>query len=390
MKKNKKSLGLYIHIPFCRSKCGYCDFCSFVPTRRNVVEHYVDALILQMEDMSRAAKAYTVDTVFIGGGTPTYLEIGYMRRIIDAVYRNFKVARGAEISVESNPATAELAYYKRLRRLGVNRLSIGLQSANDTELRALGRIHSFAEFKAAFEDARRAGFENINVDLMYGIPEQTVESFTYTLASVASMAPEHISLYALKVEEGTPFGRAEKDGTLELPSEEGTVSMYEFAVGYLENKGYGRYEISNFARNGYECRHNLKYWREEEYLGIGAAAHSYFGGERYACTSVVRDYINGVEVVGSDIEIYEQRHTVTPADEETEYVMLGLRLARGIAEEEYAQRFGESFEEKYGKRLLPYVEQGLVVREDGRTYFTVPGVLVSNDILSEILDLGEK
>lgn len=223
-KQEKKPLGLYIHIPFCRSKCDYCDFCSFVPNNQAVIEHYTDALLLQMEDWRDKCRPYEIDTVYIGGGTPTFLDMPRLQRIIEGVYRNFKVAKDAEFSMESNPATVNFENLRRLRRLGVNRLSIGMQSAVPGELKALGRSHTVTDSEAAFNDARRAGFDNISIDLMYGIPEQTVDSFMQSLSFAASRAPEHISLYALKIEDGTPFARRRE--SLPLPDEDAEYEMY--------------------------------------------------------------------------------------------------------------------------------------------------------------------
>lgn len=386
-KKNRKPLGLYIHIPFCKSKCDYCDFCSFVPNNKGVVEHYTDALILQMEDWSAACRKHSVDSVYIGGGTPTYLGIKRIGRIIDAAYRNFKIERGAEFTVECNPATADYEYFAKLRRLGVNRLSIGCQSANDNELKALGRIHTYKQFVECFNDAREAGFDNISVDLMYGIPEQTEQSFVETLTAVASLEPEHISLYALKIEESTPF-HAMQD-KLVLPGEEAEYRMYNHAVEYLKTRGYERYEISNFCREGAASLHNLKYWHCDEYLGLGASAHSYFEGERLATTRIVRDYIDGLEIIGTNIDIITSRDKIDSAECMDEYVMLGMRLAQGIVIKDFEERFGTSFAEKYGARLDAFVEGGFVEKDDVGYRFTSTGMFVSNYILSSVLDLGE-
>ncbi len=385
-RKDRKPLGLYIHIPFCKSKCDYCDFCSFVPNNKSVVEHYTDALILQMEDWSARCRKHKVDSVYIGGGTPTYLSIRRLGRIIDAAYNNFKIDRNAEFTVECNPATADYEYLRRLRRLGVNRLSIGCQSANANELKALGRVHTYEQFVKCFNEARDAGFDNISVDLMYGIPEQTEQSFMQTLTAVASLEPEHISLYALKIEENTPFC-AMRD-KLVLPGEEAEYVMYSHAVEYLKSRGYERYEISNFSRDGAESLHNLKYWHCDEYLGIGASAHSYFDGDRFSTTRVVRDYIDGLEIIGTQIDIVTSREKIDSEECMEEYVMLGMRLAKGIVTADFEERFGVPFSEKYGPRLDPFV--GRFVEKDEIGYrFTSEGMFVSNHILSIVLDLGE-
>ncbi|MBO5701802.1 MAG: radical SAM family heme chaperone HemW [Clostridia bacterium] len=386
-KKNRKPLGLYIHIPFCKSKCDYCDFCSFVPNNKGVVEHYTDALILQMEDWSSRCRNYSVDSVYIGGGTPTYLDIRRIARIIDAAYSNFKIEKNAEFTIECNPATADYEYFKKLRRLGVNRLSIGCQSTHANELKALGRIHSFEQFKACFEDAREAGFDNISVDLMYGIPEQTEQSFIETLTAIASLGPEHISLYALKIEDNTPFA-AMRD-KLVLPDEEAEYSMYSHAVEYLATRGYERYEISNFCRDGAASLHNLKYWHCDDYLGLGAGAHSYFEDERFSTTRVVRDYIDGLEIIGSDINIVASSEKIDSAECMDEYVMLGMRLAEGIVVADFEKRFNTSFAEKYGYRFDEYLEEGFIIKDETGYRFSSKGMFVSNYILSDVLELGE-
>ncbi|MBQ7592659.1 MAG: radical SAM family heme chaperone HemW [Clostridia bacterium] len=386
MLNSKPSLGLYIHIPFCRSKCDYCDFCSFVPNSGGIVEHYTDALILQMEDWSDKCRGYRVDSVYLGGGTPTFLDSRHLGRILNALYDNFSIPRSAEISVECNPATDDFKKLRKLKRAGVNRLSIGLQSANENELRALGRIHTYRQFEETYDNARRAGFENISVDVMYGIPDQTEKSFAHTLSAVTSLAPDHISLYALKIEDGTPF--ASRRDTLNLPDDDSVYSMYVNAVKYLAARGYERYEISNFAKRGQACLHNLKYWHCDEYLGLGASAHSYFKGERFSTTRNIRDYIDGLEIIDSDIDIVASRDSVGSDESMDEYVMLGMRLEEGVNIRDFEGRFGVSFAEKYGHLLDEYVEDGFVIA-DGESYrFSTSGMFVSNYILSSVLNLG--
>ncbi len=385
LSKQKKPLGLYIHIPFCKSKCEYCDFCSFVPNGTSVIEHYTDALILQMEDWADRCRSYEIDSVFFGGGTPTFLDSKHLLRILNAMYDNFHVTKKAEITVECNPATADFKSLRRLRRAGVNRLSLGLQSANENELAALGRIHSFKDFQNSYEDARRAGFENISVDLMYGIPEQTEKSFAHTLSAVTSLGPDHISLYALKIENNTPF--AQKKDTLNLPDDDAVYNMYVKAVQYLAAKGYDRYEISNFAKQGAACLHNLKYWHCDEYLGLGASAHSYFGGERFATTRRVKDYIDGMEIINNDIKVVVESDKIDSHESMEEYVMLGMRLDEGVNIHDFEQRFGVSFVEKYGKLLDEYIDDGFVKKDDESYSFTTDGMFVSNFILSSVLDL---
>jgi oxygen-independent coproporphyrinogen-3 oxidase len=386
--KQKKPLGLYVHIPFCRSKCDYCDFCSIVPNSNSVVEHYTDALILQMEDYSARLRPYLIDTVYIGGGTPTSLDEKRLTRIIENIYRNFKIAKKAEFTIEANPATCDLKSLRRLRKLGVNRLSMGLQSVHDNELRALGRIHTFADLRDTYEAARTAGFDNVSLDLMYGIPEQTEKSFAQTLSTVTALEPDHISMYALKIEDGTPFAR--RKDSLVLPDEDTQYSMYMNGVEYLASRGFERYEISNFARGKKYSAHNLKYWHCEEYFGLGAAAHSFLDGERISTTRNIRDFIDGLEIVNNDINVIDSKVAVKGEALADDYVMLAMRLSEGVNVADFNAKFGIDFNEKYGALLDDYVDEGFVEKDERGYRFTSQGMFVSNYILSDVLGLDEE
>lgn len=379
MTSENRNLGIYIHIPFCVQKCNYCDFCSFAGEGDEVREKYVDALICEMEKYSNAARGRVVDTVYFGGGTPTLLKISSFERIFDHLRKSFHISESSEISCEANPATADYEYLRALRALGVNRLSIGLQSANEDELRALGRIHTAADFADTVKDARRAGFDNISADVMYGIPHQTPESLERTLRFVIDLGLEHISAYGLKIEDGTPFGKMRD--TLPLPEEDIEADMYLLCTDLLKKSGYEKYEISNFAHKGYESAHNIKYWECREYLGIGVAAHSYFDGVRWANSREFASYLRGEDVVC-------ERRRITPAEQLTEYVMLHMRTSRGVVHTEFESLFGKGFDEAFGKSLEKYIATGYVVKEGGRTFFSDRGMLVSNYILADILDFG--
>ncbi|MCI8387202.1 MAG: radical SAM family heme chaperone HemW [Clostridiales bacterium] len=390
----KKPLGLYIHIPFCQAKCAYCDFYSMSGSTDENMRRYSDSLLLQMEDYSKAAKAYTVDTVFIGGGTPTILPIKYMTELIEGIYRHFDVSKHAEFTLEANPATVSLSALSKYRKLGVSRLSLGLQSANSDELTSLSRIHSRSDFETSYIAARKAGFENINVDIMYGIPMQTLESFTRTLDFVTALTPEHISMYGLKIEDGTPF--AKQRDTLILPDEDTEADMYFDGIRYLEAKGYQHYEISNFALPGYECRHNLKYWNCDEYLGLGAAAHSYFGNLRFSFKRDMSLFIENMEQnVGqgteleTDSKLVDELYTVEREERIGEYIMLRLRLANGVSASRFQELFGINFDALYGRRLKIYIDNGFMTYDGDRYAFTPQGMYVSNYILSTILDFDE-
>jgi len=374
-KAMSEKLGLYIHVPFCLKKCLYCDFCSFPSYTEEVMDAYVKRL---KSDIERYSKVFngTVDTVYFGGGTPTLLKERHFDSIFETIDKHYAIDEGAEISCECNPATVDREYLKSINKIGINRLSIGLQSANDAELRALGRAHSFADFQKTYEDARAAGFDNLSVDLMYGIPEQTVTSFEHTLAKVCELSPEHISAYLLKIEDGTPFGKTRE--TLSLPSEDDECDMYELCTKMLSENGYAKYEISNFARPGFESRHNIKYWMGDDYLGFGVAAHSYFGGERFSNSRDIAAYLRGEDVT-------EERRAIPERERMTEYVMLRMRMTAGIDRADFKVRFGVELEDFCGS-LERYISAGFMRDALGRVAFTDRGIFVSNTILSDILD----
>lgn len=379
----KEKLGIYIHIPFCKSKCGYCDFCSH-PPKSGETDRYLNAVMLHMQDLSGAAEDHIIDTVYIGGGTPSLLSRKQMKSLIECINTSFNIDRDVEFTVEANPGTVDKGYLRALASMGVNRISFGFQSASDTELKALGRIHTAADLTASFKAARAAGFKNINVDIMYGIPHQTAESFGNTLDFVRSLAPEHISVYGLKIEEGTRFYK-EQD-SLPLPDEETEYKMYRTAHTVLENSGYKHYEISNFSRRGFESKHNMRYWKDEKYLGFGVSAHSYFAGQRYAYVDDIEKYMLEMEHPKDMAHILAECTDIDMFTKETEYVMLRMRLFDGVDLGDYRREFGRDFVKKYGEKLYSYIRGGFVKLDGMRCAFTVKGMYVSNYILSEILD----
>ncbi len=372
----QKSLGLYIHVPFCKQKCLYCDFCSLGGGSDEIKERYVESLIRSIKAKSADARDHKIDTIYIGGGTPTVLDARELCRIVEACFGSYSVTDNAEISCECNPATASEDYFRRIRSAGVNRLSIGMQSSRSDELMALGRIHCYEDFVATYKNARRAGFENISADVMYGIPKQTMESLRLTLERLCDLAPEHISAYCLKVERGTPFGQM--GDALVLPDDDEQYEMYMLCSEYLWARGYEKYEISNFARDGYESRHNLKYWNRDEYIGFGASAHSYFGGERYSISPNVSLFSSG--------EFAEQsRERIDNDGALCEYVMLGMRLARGVKFSDMREKFGIEFMQRF-PNMRGFERSGHVIIDEEGCRFTDRGFFVSNYILSEILD----
>lgn len=372
-----KRLGLYLHIPFCRSKCHYCDFCSVPHPEPALVEAYVERLCADLRTWGARLRDYTVDTVYFGGGTPTLLPARSLCRLLDTVGEYLSLDMGAEITLECNPATGSPEGFSELRRAGFCRLSMGVQSVHKNELRALGRLHSWEDVCATYGAARHAGFDNISMDVMQGIPEQSTESYLDTLRALLSLSPEHISAYGLSVEEGTQFGHMGE--RLILPDEEASREMYFSGIELLESHGMHLYEISNFARAGYESRHNLKYWRCEEYLGLGPAAHSYLFGERFGNSRDIRAYIGGEDIC-------EEREAVSRADEIFEYLMLRLRLCEGIDAADFSARFSRSLDSLVGKTLSRYVASGHVRRTANGYALTPEGMYLSNTVLSDLLD----
>lgn len=368
-----KPIGLYVHVPFCVRKCNYCDFCSFhekgiAPEAR---ELYIDTLVSEILGYKREP-GITVDTVFFGGGTPSLLAPSELEKIFRAIRSAFDILPDAEITIEANPGTLTCEKLAAYRSLGINRLSIGLQSIHENEQKILGRIHNYADFTEAFRLARESGFDNIGVDLMYGIPEQTVDSFAKTLDAVIALSPEHISAYGLIIEEGTPL--YERRDLLVLPTEDTECDMYRLAIDKLSAAGYSHYEISNYARAGRESRHNLHYWRDEEYVGVGVAAHSYFGGRRYFNPDTLADYT-------TDSRLYSE----DSGDGDFEYAMLAFRLAEGLSLSDFEARFSHSFTDGREELISRYVALGYMRCDGDRIALTDDGMYVSNAILSELL-----
>ncbi|MBR4966148.1 MAG: oxygen-independent coproporphyrinogen III oxidase [Lachnospiraceae bacterium] len=363
-------IGVYIHIPFCVRKCLYCDFVSYVRTEE-IQKAYIDRLVEEIED---CPVSETVDTVFIGGGTPSVLSFGEIGRVMDALRRKFVFAQDCECSIEVNPGTVDLKKMSAYREYGINRLSIGLQSWDDTQLKTLGRIHTCEEFEKTFWLAREAGFDNVNVDLMSAIPGQTRQSYAETLQKVLSLAPEHISAYSLIVEEGTPFAHME----LDLPQEEEEREMYYDTKRILSEAGYDRYEISNYAKKGFACRHNVGYWTGKEYLGFGVAAASFYQGMRMRNQSSLEDYLEK----GPSLE---EKVMLTKEDMMSEFFFVGLRMMKGVSERAFEERFSERFEERFGNVIRKHMDSGLLVKDEGFLCLTEKGIDVSNYVLCDFV-----
>lgn len=370
---NKDSLGLYIHIPFCVRKCRYCDFCSF-PITEDARAQYVTALVSEIEHAQTDARK--VDSIFFGGGTPSLLSVDEFRRVISAVVDRFFVASDAEITVEMNPGTVTKEKLSAMCALGVNRVSMGLQSAHNSELSSLGRIHTYEQFLESLSLVRESGIENVNVDLMYAIPGQTAESFRETLERVIALSPSHISAYSLILEEGTPLYNERE--SLSFPSEEEEEIMYRMACEMLGNAGYLHYEISNYAKEGKICRHNLRYWQGGDYLGFGISAHSLYHGERLAKTEDLASYL-------CDPFSYENREIRDKNAEEEEYIMLSLRTSFGISLDACRTRFGRDLLSEKKDIIDLLKRQGLLSVDRDRLFLTERGFYLSNAIICELL-----
>ncbi len=378
-----RNLGLYIHIPFCVKKCNYCDFYSLGCVANGGIERYIDALCKHLSKEGENYGERAVDTVFLGGGTPSILSVDLIKKVFFTVRKSFNVDPDCEISIEVNPGTVTMEKARAYKEIGINRVSIGLQSVNNEELRILGRIHTVEEFAESYRVLRSEGIENINIDIMYALPNQKTEDFIKTLDTVAEFEPEHISAYCLKIEENTNFYKI-KD-TLVLPDEDEQYKMYEALCNKLAKKGYEQYEISNFAKKGRRCVHNLKYWLSEDYVGFGPSAHSCVDGVRYSYNGSIDEYVKAIDGGEYPVKLLEAEYDLTAEEKMDEYVMLRLRLSDGVSPDEFEKRFGVSFTNRY-KKLKAYEKSGHVVKKYGNFAFTPKGFFVSNYILSDILE----
>ncbi|HQD42117.1 MAG TPA: radical SAM family heme chaperone HemW [Bacillota bacterium] len=363
---------LYVHIPFCIKKCLYCDFVSF-PDREDMHRRYVDALLSEMA--LRGGK--TLRTVYIGGGTPTCLEPGLLCRVLEGVDRCFDTSNCIEKTIEANPGTLSVGILETLKEGGINRLSIGLQSWHPEELKTLGRTHDRQTFVQSYKRARKLGFDNINIDLIFGIPGQTLQSWRKTLEAAADLAPEHISCYSLKIEEGTPFHSMIAGGALEEPDTDLDRDMYHYAVEYLEGRGYERYEISNFARKGRECVHNMVYWENRPYIGVGVAAHSYQDGMRMWNTPDLHRYCTLLDSGKLPVEGSE---VISPETGMFETIFLRLRTRRGINFREFEQEFGTDIRKLYSEQIERLKKDGLIEMGQEGFWLTPRGIDLSNSV----------
>ncbi|NLL39449.1 MAG: radical SAM family heme chaperone HemW [Clostridiales bacterium] len=374
-----KKLGIYIHIPFCASKCSYCDFYSLAGCD-DLIPDYQDALLKHIRESAPRFSEYYVDTVYFGGGTPSYYGSKYLISLFNTLKRYYKVLIDSEVTLEANPDSITAGDLRALRKEGFNRISIGAQSARDSILKFLRRPHTFEQVIDAVRMAKDEGFDNISLDLMYGLPAQTREDWADTIARAVQLNPQHLSCYGLKIEEGTPLYQYRRSP--EIPDEDTQADMYLFTVSTLAEMGYRQYEISNFATRGKECRHNMKYWTLNEYAGFGASASSCIGGHRF---TFVRDIAGYIKAVHTGDKIVTELETISDYEMASEYLMLGLRTTYGISEEEYLQIYKSSFEPIL-HLLQSYVRMGFAKNSNGRWSFTPRGFLLSNSLIGEILD----
>lgn len=405
----RKELELYVHIPFCMKKCLYCDFLS-APADEETQREYVEALLREIRFFGERSSDYVVSTIYIGGGTPSWLDEALMAKIMEEITHRFLLAKDAEITIECNPGTVTERKFQTYKKIGINRLSIGLQSVNEKELQLLGRVHTFDQFLKTYELARKKGFTNINVDLMSSLPGQTPKTFANTLQQVIRLHPEHISAYSLIIEKGTPFYETYKFDAVKqragmqtefLPTEDEEYEIGKLTQVVLEKAGYHRYEVSNYAREGYACRHNIGYWRRTNYLGMGLGAASLLENIRYTNTSDLYRYIEesvDIKNVMVPVTLANQTTVSVPATnlsdtvdviernaQMEEFMFLGLRMTQGVLREDFERAFGMTIESVYGEVLQTLLQEGLLEKSEGRIFLTDRGMDLNSYVSSQFL-----
>ncbi|MBO3372268.1 radical SAM family heme chaperone HemW [Clostridium perfringens] len=373
-------ISLYIHIPFCAQKCLYCDFPSFA-RKDHLRKAYIEALNKEIISLREKHNNLEINTIFIGGGTPSVLEADELECLLKEVAK-LNIAKDVEYSMECNPGNLTEEKLEVMKKYGVNRISMGLQAKQDNLLRGLGRIHNYKTFKENFLLAKKVGFNNINIDLMFGLPNQRLNEWEETLREIISLEPAHISAYSLIIEEGTAFYNLYENDKLKLPTEEEERKMYHLAKKILEENGFNQYEISNYAKEGKECRHNLAYWNMDNWIGVGSAAASYINGKRIKNISSVEEYINSINEKG---EAVEEIINNSKNDNMEEFMFMGLRKINGIDENEFKNRFSMNINDVYGEILNKYIDEGLLIRESGRIFLSEKGIEISNIIMADFL-----
>lgn len=376
-----KEIGLYIHIPFCRSKCRYCDFNSF-PGNETLIPSYIDTLKKELDSYSALLGSHIIKTVFIGGGTPSLLDHHYIKEVMGRLRTICDLYPQAEITIEANPGTLDLQKLIAYRDTGINRISVGLQAWQDKLLKDLGRIHTKDQFLENLANIKKAGFENINIDLIFSLPGQTFDDWKETLDNVIKLKPQHLSCYSLKIEEDTVFGELLEKGELSEPDEELDRLMYRYACDRLTDSGYNHYEISNFSKPGFRCRHNLIYWKADEYIGLGAGAHSYFNGVRYNNKYGIAEYIKSGDSEGFS---KENRQEISFAESMSEFMILGLRLLEGVSYNDFEARYGERMTDVFGKPINILESRKLIDVDQHGVKLTSLGLDLANQVFMEFI-----
>ena len=377
-----KKLALYIHIPFCKQKCLYCDFNSYAG-KEVLVEKYVEALIKEIKDNSYLKSDYEVTSIYIGGGTPSYIDSKYIGEILETIHLQYSVNIGAEITIEINPGTVNREKLRDYYNFGINRISFGVQSTKDNVLKNIGRIHTYEEFKNNYLQAREMGFNNISVDLIFGLPKQDVEVWKETLKDVLLLNPEHISAYALKVEEGTPFFTMQSKGQLELPNEENEREMYYVLKNILKENGYNHYEISNFSKNGYESKHNIAYWERQDYLGVGSNSASCIENIRFSNEEKIEKYI---ELINKNESPIVYKEILKEEDIFSEEIILGLRMLKGINEKEILENQPEERKDKFLKNKEYLLKNELIEEKHDIIRLTDKGLDLANQVFIKFME----
>ncbi|GAA0078751.1 radical SAM family heme chaperone HemW [Clostridium sp. CTA-5] len=372
-----KEISLYIHIPFCKQKCLYCDFPSYAG-KEKLMSSYIDAL---NKEIIEKAKKYLIKSIFIGGGTPSYLGVKELKSLLQTINK-LNLKQNLEFTMECNPGTLDEEKLKTMKQYNVNRISMGLQSTKNSILKSIGRIHSFEEFENNYLLAREVGFKNINVDLMFGLPNQPLDDWKETLKEIIKLKPEHISAYSLIIEEGTCFYNLYNSNKLNLPIEDEERKMYSYTKKILSSNGYNQYEISNFSINNKECFHNKVYWKMEEYLGLGVSASSFIDKKRIKNLDDIETYILNIE---NNKSVDEEIHLNDINDDMEEFMFMGLRMISGIEEEEFKKRFNQDIDKVYGDVINRNIKQELLIRNKGRIYLTSHGIEVSNCVMSQFI-----
>lgn len=375
--KEEKEISLYVHVPFCKQKCFYCDFPSYA-TLETLMEDYVDALCKEIDGKGNG---YLIKSIFIGGGTPSYLEVHQIKKVLKHISQ-LNLKKDMEFSMECNPGTLEKEKLVAMFEGGVNRISMGLQAVQDGLLKDIGRIHTFRQFEENFKLAKEVGFSNINIDLMFGLPNQKVSEWKETLETISKIGPEHISAYSLIIEEGTCFYKMYNDDKLKLPSEDDEREMYEITKGVLKEYGYNQYEISNYSKDGFECEHNKVYWRCLPYLGVGSSSSSFMDGYRFKNIDNVKKYIDNI--ISNEV-VEEEREENTKEDNIEEFMFMGLRLIEGIDKNEFKTRFGINISSIYKDIIDKNILDGLLIECGDRLLLTEKGIELSNKVMSEFI-----